>query len=237
MNTKQNTTVTRQIPAENLGLLPRGHGARVRLRLLTTAMLRALKRCFDVLAAILLLVLFSPVFLVTALAITMENHGPVFFTQVRIGRNGRPFDFYKFRSMVVDAEKRKGSLSHMNESADGILFKIRNDPRVTRVGRFIRKYSIDELPQLLNVLKGDMSLVGPRPALPEEVARYTLDQRKRLHVLPGITCIWQVSGRSDIPFRAQVGLDLEYIGKEGPVADLVILMKTIPAVITGKGAG
>lgn len=130
----------------------------------------------------------------------------------------------------------KAQLMQHNESKDGVLFKMKKDPRITRVGRFIRKFSIDELPQLFNVLIGDMSLVGPRPATPDEVAQYTLEQRKRLHVVPGITCIWQISGRSEIPFEKQVQLDIEYIKSTNVLSDLVILLKTIPAVLSGKGA-
>jgi len=195
-----------------------------------------LKRTLDIVVSLVMLVLLAPLFLITALAIYLENPGPIFYTQVRVGKDGRHFDFYKFRSMVVEADKMKDTLMEDNESNDGILFKMKRDPRVTRVGRFIRKFSIDELPQLINVLKGDMSLVGPRPALPREVAEYTLDQRKRLHITPGITCIWQVSGRSDIPFSGQVQLDLDYIQSSSFFQDIIILLKTIPAVLTGKGA-
>jgi lipopolysaccharide/colanic/teichoic acid biosynthesis glycosyltransferase len=138
--------------------------------------------------------------------------------------------------MVVGADKMKNNLATQNESKDGVIFKMKDDPRVTKTGRFIRKFSIDELPQLLNVLRGDMSLVGPRPALPGEVAMYTLEQRKRLHALPGITCIWQVSGRSDIPFSGQVQHDLEYIKSTSMAKDIIILLRTIPAVLAGKGA-
>ena len=144
--------------------------------------------------------------------------------------------FYKFRSMIVGANDMKAGLMKDNESKDGVLFKMKQDPRVTRVGRFIRKYSIDELPQLLNVLIGDMSLVGPRPATTDEVAQYTLEQRKRLHAMPGITCIWQVSGRSEIPLEKQVQLDIEYIKSTSILNDIIILLKTIPAVLAGKGA-
>jgi lipopolysaccharide/colanic/teichoic acid biosynthesis glycosyltransferase len=137
----------------------------------------------------------------------------------------------KINSVLSDADRKA-----MNESKDGVIFKMKRDPRITRVGRVIRKFSIDELPQLFNVLIGDMSLVGPRPPLPKEVAQYTLEERKRLHVIPGITCIWQVSGRSDIPFRQQVELDKEYIKSRSLWKDFVILLRTIPAVLTGKGA-
>ena len=168
--------------------------------------------------------------------IRLESPGPVIFKQKRIGRDGRPFNFYKFRSMYIDAEQRRQELLKANESKDGVIFKMQKDPRVTRFGRFIRKFSIDELPQLFNVVVGDMSLVGPRPPLPSEVAEYTLEDRKRLTVKPGITCIWQVSGRSDIPFRQQVALDKEYIMSRSLWRDLWILLKTVPAVLTGKGA-
>ena len=138
--------------------------------------------------------------------------------------------------MVINADRQKERLATVNESTDGVIFKMRNDPRITRVGRFIRRFSIDELPQIINVLQGDMSLVGPRPALPSEVAQYTLEQRKRLHAIPGITCLWQVNGRSDIPFTGQVRLDLDYIHSTSMKKDLLILLKTIPAVLGGKGA-
>jgi len=195
-----------------------------------------LKRTLDILLSLFFLILLSPVFLFTAIAIVVEDSGPIFYTQTRIGKDGKPFDFYKFRSMLVQAEQKKDELFRNNESKDGVIFKMKKDPRITKIGRFIRKFSIDELPQLLNVLKGDMSLVGPRPPLPEEVNKYSLEDRKRLHIKPGITCIWQVSGRSDIPFNRQVELDKQYISSQSFWKDLLILLKTIPAVITGKGA-
>lgn len=194
------------------------------------------KTVVDVTCASLGILVLSPVFLVCAAVIRLESPGPVIFKQKRIGRDGRPFNFYKFRSMYIDAEQRRQELLKANESKDGVIFKMQKDPRVTRFGRFIRKFSIDELPQLFNVVVGDMSLVGPRPPLPSEVAEYTLEDRKRLMVKPGITCIWQVSGRSDIPFRQQVALDKEYIMSRSLWRDLWILLKTVPAVLTGKGA-
>jgi lipopolysaccharide/colanic/teichoic acid biosynthesis glycosyltransferase len=166
----------------------------------------------------------------------VENPGPVFYSQTRVGHNGREFPFFKFRSMVVGADKMKDQLLEQNESGAGVIFKMKKDPRITRVGSFIRRFSIDELPQLLNVLKGDMSLVGPRPPIPREVAEYTLEDRKRLHIKPGITCIWQVSGRSDIPFDQQVELDKQYILSKSLFTDIKILVLTVPAVLTGKGA-
>lgn len=194
------------------------------------------KTVVDVTCASLGILVLSPVFLVCAAVIRLESPGPVIFKQKRIGRDGRPFNFYKFRSMYIDAGQRRQELLKANESKDGVIFKMQKDPRVTRFGRFIRKFSIDELPQLFNVVGGDMSLVGPRPPLPSEVAEYTLEDRKRLTVKPGITCIWQVSGRSDIPFRQQVALDKEYIMSRSLWRDLWILLKTVPAVLTGKGA-
>ena len=195
-----------------------------------------MKRCFDIIISLVLLFFLLPIFIVTAIAIYIESPGPVFFKQTRVGKNGRHFDFYKFRSMVMNAEKLKDQILKENESKDGVTFKMKKDPRITKIGAFIRKFSIDELPQLFNVIKGDMSLVGPRPPVPREVAEYTLNDRKRLHVMPGITCIWQVSGRSDIPFKEQVELDKQYIRSKSIWKDILILLKTIPAVLTGKGA-
>ncbi|MDD4816391.1 MAG: sugar transferase [Victivallaceae bacterium] len=194
------------------------------------------KRLFDILGSMLILLVLSPVFIITALLVKLDSPGPIIYRQTRVGRDGRHFNFYKFRSMYVDADRRKAAMMAENESADGVIFKMKRDPRITRVGRFIRKFSIDELPQIFNVLTGDMSLVGPRPPLPSEVDLYTLDDRKRLNVTPGITGLWQVSGRSDIPFKRQVQLDKEYIKSQSVWTDLVIMLKTIPAVFTGRGA-
>lgn len=194
------------------------------------------KRILDISASLAALVILSPLMVAVALLIVLEDRGRIIYRQVRVGKDGRHFYFYKFRSMIDGAERQKERLQASNQSGDGVIFKMQSDPRVTRIGRFIRKYSIDELPQLFNVLAGDMSLVGPRPPLPEEVSLYTIEDRKRLHVLPGITCIWQVSGRSDIPFKEQVQLDKEYISSQGLWQDFKILLKTIPAVFTGRGA-
>ncbi len=194
------------------------------------------KRVMDIVCSLIIILLLSPLMAAVAVAIKLESKGPMIFKQIRVGKNGRHFEFYKFRSMRPDAEKLKAAMAQQNESGDGVIFKMKKDPRITRVGAFIRKYSIDELPQLFNVLEGDMSLVGPRPPVPSEVKLYTLEERKRLHIKPGITCIWQVSGRSDIPFKQQVRLDEEYIKNHGVWKDLLLLLKTIPAVITGKGA-
>lgn len=195
-----------------------------------------IKILFDFVFSLLLLFLLLPFFVFIAIIIIIDSPGGIFFKQIRVGKNGRGFTLYKFRSMVADADSQKDGMSAGNESADGVTFKIKQDPRVTRIGRFMRKSSIDELPQLFNVIKGDMSLVGPRPPLPEEVAKYSEDDKKRLQIKPGITCLWQVSGRSDIPFKQQVELDKEYIKSKSIMLDIKILLKTIPAVLTGKGA-
>ncbi len=173
--------------------------------------------------------------IITSLAIKLESRGPVFFTQSRSGLNGKQFGFIKFRSMFLDAEKQKEKLLDKNEMS-GPVFKISNDPRITTVGKFIRKYSIDELPQLFNVLKGEMSLVGPRPPIPEEVSKYKPWQRRKLSVKPGITCKWQVEGRNQIDFEEWMELDLEYIDNWSLWEDSKILAKTIPAVLKGDGA-
>jgi len=197
---------------------------------------RAMKRALDVVGSLGALLAFSPIFAATALAIVWDDPGPVFFRQRRNGTGGRHFGFWKFRSMVTDAEKLKAALMAQNESKDGVIFKMKNDPRITRVGRFIRKYSIDELPQFYNVLCGDMSLVGPRPPVPGEVAQYDDEAWRRLEVIPGLTCIWQVSGRSSIGFRDQVRRDLEYVLRQDLFLDIRLLLKTVPAVLKGEGA-
>ena len=202
----------------------------------TVAISYKIKRLCDLVFSIIGLLLLSPLFLFISLCIKLTSPGSIIFTQIRVGRYGRHFKFYKFRSMYVDAERRKEQLMDKNESADGVLFKMKDDPRVTPFGRIIRKTSLDELPQLFNVLLGDMSLVGPRPPLPEEVRQYTLEDRKRLNVIPGISCIWQISGRSDIPFNEQVQMDKKYIASRGFWTDVLILLKTIPVIFTGKGA-
>jgi lipopolysaccharide/colanic/teichoic acid biosynthesis glycosyltransferase len=193
------------------------------------------KRSFDVLISFLLLLILSPFFLMVSLLIRLESPGSVLFNQTRIGLNGRPFRFWKFRSMRLDAEQTKSQLTDKALS-NGVRFKLKKDPRITRIGSVIRKFSIDELPQLWNVFIGDMSLVGPRPALPSEVNEYTRSDKQRLSVVPGITCIWQVSGRSDIPFKQQVALDVQYKLSQSLVQDFKLLFLTIPAVVLGKGA-
>jgi lipopolysaccharide/colanic/teichoic acid biosynthesis glycosyltransferase len=168
--------------------------------------------------------------------IKIEDGGPIFFVQTRVGQFGREFRMLKFRSMCLDAEQRLKDLLAQNQHKDGITFKIKNDPRVTRVGKWLRKLSFDELPQFVNVLKGDMSLVGPRPPVPREVALYTPADRRRLAAKPGITCIWQISGRANIDFSGQVQLDVRYIESQSFWVDVEILARTVPAVISGKGA-
>jgi lipopolysaccharide/colanic/teichoic acid biosynthesis glycosyltransferase len=194
------------------------------------------KSLLDVVVASATLVVLSPLFLLVAVLIKLSSRGPVLFTQQRVGRNGEPFAFYKFRSMRVHAPYQRAALLEQNQHGNGITFKIKRDPRVTWVGRIIRKLSIDELPQLWNVLKGDMSLVGPRPPIPEEVARYHPEHFARLAVLPGITCFWQVYGRADLPFEDQVRLDIEYIKKRTFWLDVRLLLLTVPAVLSCRGA-
>ena len=209
---------------------------RLRAWKLTVGCSYAAKRTIDVFGSLVGLLLLSPVFAAIAIAVKATSPGPVFFSQIRVGRYGRHFKFYKFRSMYIDAEARKAELMSQNESKDGVIFKMKDDPRITKVGKFLRRASLDELPQLWNVFIGDMSLVGPRPPVPKEVQEYTLEDRKRLDVIPGITCLWQINGRSEIPFHEQVRLDKEYIIAPGFWKDVKILLKTIPAIIGGKGA-
>ena len=185
--------------------------------------------------ALLALLLLLPTLLLVALAIRLDSPGPVLFRQVRVGRNGREFVIYKFRTMRADAESRLHEIRHLNEH-DGVLFKIRNDPRVSGVGRWLRRFSLDELPQLWNVARGDMALVGPRPPLPREVAAYDARTRRRLDVKPGLTGIWQVSGRADLPWAEAVRLDLAYVEERSLGLDLRILGRTVGAVLTGRGA-
>lgn len=194
------------------------------------------KRGLDIGIALPALMASAPLLLVAAVLIKVTDGGPVLFWQTRVGKWGKPFAFPKLRSMVIDAEALRARLAAANVHGDGVTFKMKRDPRITWIGRIIRKTSIDELPQLWCVLKGDMSLVGPRPALEREVDRYSLDDRRRLDAMPGLTCTWQVSGRSDIPFPEQLKLDVDYIERQSLREDLKLLLKTIPAVITGRGA-
>jgi lipopolysaccharide/colanic/teichoic acid biosynthesis glycosyltransferase len=198
---------------------------------------RLFKRALDLVVVVPALLLLAPLFAAVALAIWLQDRGPVLFWQRRVGLHGVEFAFPKFRSMRVDAELVRARLLAANQHGQsGVTFKMKRDPRITPIGRIIRRTSIDELPQLWCVLRGDMSLVGPRPPLPSEVARYTLDDRERLLVTPGLTCIWQVNGRSEVPFPQQVQMDMDYIRRPGLWADVKLLLKTLPAVIRGRGA-
>ena len=195
-----------------------------------------LKRLMDIVGASIGLIIASPIMLVVAILIKIEDpKGPIFFSQVRNGAYPGTFKMYKFRSMYIDAEERLQELMHLNEQS-GPAFKIKNDPRITSIGKFIRKTSLDELPQLFNVLKGDMSLVGPRPAIPREVEQYTTYQKQRLFVKPGLTCIWQVSGRNNIEFDQWVELDIRYIKTRSLWLDLKLILLTIPALLGDENA-
>ncbi|NKF03462.1 sugar transferase [Lactobacillus paracasei] len=194
------------------------------------------KRCFDFTASLIGLILLSGFFLVLAVLIKLDDpHGKVFYSQTRLGKDGRHFQMWKFRSMVAGADKMVDKLLKKND-VEGAMFKIKDDPRITRVGRVIRKYSLDELPQLYNVLRGDMSLVGPRPPLPREVVKYTDYDRQRLTVVPGVTGLWQISGRNDLGFAEMVALDIHYINNACISEDLKILFKTVLVVIHPTGA-
>lgn len=195
-----------------------------------------LKRTIDILLSVLAILTLVPIYLVVAILIKLEDRGPFFFKQVRVGLNGRPFTMLKFRSMRQDADQIKHELTTMNEHERGVTFKIKNDPRITKIGYFIRKYSIDELPQFFNVIQGSMSLVGPRPAVPSEVQQYQSNHIERLRVKPGITCIWQVSGRANIDFEGQVEMDKSYVRCPSLWRDFLLLLKTIPAVLFAKGS-
>lgn len=196
---------------------------------------RLVKRLFDLLASVCGLLLILPLFPFIILLIKLETRGPIFFRQARVGYRGAVFACYKFRSMAFDAEGRKDDLAHLNE-ATGAAFKIKNDPRITGVGRFLRRSSLDEFPQLYNVLRGQMSIVGPRPQIPSEVADYTPQHATRLLVKPGLTCLWQVSGRSHLEFEEWMHLDQEYVHEASLMFDVGILARTLPAVIERKGA-
>lgn len=195
----------------------------------------ALKRAFDIVSTGVALWVLAPLLLTVALLIKLTSRGPVLFRQVRVGMHGRPFGMLKFRTMVENAEALKATLAAQNEM-DGPVFKMKRDPRITPIGKFLRKFSIDELPQLINVLRGDMSVVGPRPPVPNEVARYEPWQRRRLSVRPGLTCIWQVSGRNEISFEQWMFMDLQYIDNWSFSNDIGLILRTFPVVLTGRGA-
>ena len=193
------------------------------------------KRAIDIIGAGSGLLLLSPIIVIVACAIKFTSKGPIFFSQKRVGKNGELFDMYKFRSMVVNAEELKEKLAHQNEMS-GPMFKMKDDPRVTKVGKFIRKTSLDELPQLWNVLKGDMSLVGPRPSLPKEVAQFEKWMYKRLSVKPGLTCFWQVSGRNNIDFEDWMKLDIKYVDERNIWIDIKLIFKTVLVLFGDKNA-
>lgn len=195
----------------------------------------ALKRMIDIVASAVGLLVLSPLLLGVAALIKLDG-GPIFFKQERVGLHGAHFGMFKFRSMVVNADALKDKLMAANEMQGGVVFKMKNDPRITRIGRFIRKFSIDELPQLINILRGDMTIVGPRPAVPREVAQYKVWQRRRLSVRPGLTCYWQVSGRNEIGFDEWMQLDLKYVDGWNLKIDFELILKTFPVVLTGRGA-
>lgn len=209
--------------------------APLRARLERQIGLELLKRVVDVVGALLGLMLFLPLLPFIIALVKIESPGPLFFAQERVGRYGRLFTCYKIRSMVTDAEALKGKLGHLNE-ADGAAFKIREDPRITRVGRFVRRSSLDEFPQLFNVLRGEMSIVGPRPQIPAEVAEYEPQHYARLLVKPGLTCLWQISGRNDVDFGEWMRLDQEYVEQRSLELDISILLRTLPAVVRRTGA-
>jgi len=194
------------------------------------------KRVLDLGFCIPALILLAPLFGLIALAIWLQDRRPIFFVSTRVGKDGIPFEFIKFRTMVVGAETLKESLIEKSIHGQGITFKVKGDPRITPVGRILRRLSLDELPQVWNVVRGEMSLVGPRPAVADEVARYNAYDRERLTVLPGLTCIWQVSGRCEVPFGKQVEMDRYYIRNQSIWLDLWLMLRTIPAVVLGKGA-
>ncbi|MDQ8193821.1 sugar transferase [Coraliomargarita sp. SDUM461004] len=196
-----------------------------------------IKRLVDVVGSLCAIIISSPIFFITALAIKFDDGGPVLFKQIRVGDGGQLFEIWKFRSMVLNADQIKDEILEQNEHGDSaVTFKMKDDPRITKPGKWIRKLSIDEFPQFFNVLIGDMSLVGPRPPVPREVALYGARHLRRLRAKPGITCLWQIGGRADIDFEGQVRLDLEYIHSQGFWGDLMIIIKTVPAVLLGKGA-
>lgn len=202
----------------------------------STKLYLASKRVLDIAVASIMVVLLSPLMGLVALLIKLTDGGSVFFCQTRVGEHGEHFKCFKFRSMVANADALKAQLASENQHSDDRTFKMKKDPRITWIGKIIRKTSMDELPQLFNIILGDMTLVGPRPAVPSEVEKYDSHERRRLSVKPGLTCIWQISGRADLPFPEQVRLDIEYIQKRNLWLDLKLLVLTVPAVLSAKGA-
>ena len=235
------SNLLRKLPSAARGganrLRARFHQRRVRAHVALKAQGPLLRRCIDLLVTGIALLLAAPIILIAGLAMKLSSPGPIFFGQERIGRFGRPFTMYKLRTMVHGADSQKAALEQASADAlSGVRFKLRRDPRVTAVGRVLRKFSIDELPQLWNVFCGDMTLIGPRPAVWREVRLYDPRALRRLEVTPGLTCLWQVRGRSDLSFEQQVALDLEYIDKVGVKEELGIVVNTIPAVLMGRGS-
>lgn len=194
-----------------------------------------LKRIIDILMSVLSLIVLSPVFIIIAIAIKLDSSGPIVYSQTRVGKNGKHFKMFKFRSMIINAEEMLTELKPMNEM-DGPMFKIKEDPRITRIGRFIRRTSIDELPQLINILRGEMSIVGPRPSLPSEVKEFESWMMERFVVKPGLTCFWQVSGRNNIPFHKWMELDIKYVKERNLWLDVKLVFRTIKVVIKGDDA-
>jgi len=231
---KQSVSVEAKAGRAMLETMP-GHNVKHTVEVRNSQAYAAAKRAFDLVIGVIAVVLLLPILPLIAVMIKLDSPGPVFFKQDRVGENGKLFKFYKFRSMIHRAESEKHGLTGLNEQ-EGPVFKIRSDPRITSVGRFLRRSSLDEIPQMFNVLKGDMSIVGPRPPLPAEVANYQPWHMDRLAVKPGITCLWQISGRSQIGFNEWMRLDMEYLKTRSFKTDLLIFLKTVPAVIARKGA-
>ncbi len=235
---KGTAAVLRRHPLKKMGMQKRRENGSLGYREIyrkKPAGYKIMKRWFDIVVSFTALLLLAPVFAVTALAVFLTDGGPVFFAQYRAGKDMKPFKMYKFRSMCRNAEELFQQMQEQNEQS-GHAFKIKNDPRITKVGRFIRKYSIDELPQLLNVLKGDMSIVGPRPILTFQMEECDAYQKQRLLVQPGLTCYWQISGRANVEWDEWVEMDLKYIEDMGLWTDLRLIVKTVPAVFRGDGA-
>jgi lipopolysaccharide/colanic/teichoic acid biosynthesis glycosyltransferase len=225
--------------AANPAVIKRWRRSILRRRLLWKVAVVAsetMKRTLDIVGGLVGCLFFAPILTVVAILIKIEDGGPVFFRQLRIGKGGKPIYILKVRSMVLNAEEIKRQLEAQNQHAEGVTFKMKRDPRITKVGKWIRKLSLDEAPQIWSVLKGDMALVGPRPPVPQEVQKYNSFELRRLTVKPGLTCLWQIGGRSDIDFSGQVRLDLQYIYSESIWKDIKILFLTVPAVLMGRGA-
>lgn len=194
-----------------------------------------LKRLIDIIGSLVGIILLSPIMIITAMAVKLDSKGPAVYSQLRVGKGGKPFKMYKFRSMIKDADKYLDKLKEKNEMS-GPMFKMKEDPRVTKVGKFIRKTSIDELPQLINILKGDMSIVGPRPNLPKEVSQFSSWQRQKLLAKPGLTCYWQIMGRNNIDFEEWIKLDIKYIEERNTLLDIKLIFKTVKVLFGDKNA-